>query len=59
MSSARWANHTLNQSQSSVMVPTVEREVRTALPWRMATEGRMFSAPSRAGAGSSSRNWRT
>ena len=59
ISPARWANHTLNQSHSSVIVPTVERDVRTELPWRIATEGRTFSAASRSGAGSSSRNWRT
>ena len=55
-SSARCANQTLNQSQSSVIVPTVERDVRTALPCLMATDGRTFSAESSAGEGSSSRN---
>ena len=57
--SARWANQTLNQSHSSVIVPTVEREVRTALPCLIATDGRTFSAESRAGEGSNSTNWRT
>ena len=56
--SATWLNQTLKKSVSSVIVPTVEREVFTVLVCWMAMEGRMFSMESTRGLGSRSRNCR-
>ena len=56
--SATWLNHTFAKSVSSVMVPTVEREVLTVLVCSMAIDGRMFSIESTLGLSSSSRNCR-
>ena len=56
--SATWLNQTLAKSVSSVMVPTVEREVLTVLVCAMAMDGRMFSTESTLGLSSRSRNWR-
>src|SRR5437879_10806470 len=41
--SATWLNHTLKKSVSSVIVPTVEREVLTVFVCAIAIDGRMFS----------------
>ena len=56
--SATWLNQTLKKSVSSVMVPTVEREVLTVLVCSMAMDGRMFSMESTLGLSSRSRNCR-
>ncbi len=50
-SSFRW-------SFSSVMVPTVERELRTGLVWSIAMAGGTPSIRSTAGLSMRSRNWR-
>jgi hypothetical protein len=50
-SSFRW-------SLISVIVPTVEREVRTGLVWSMAIAGGMPSIASTCGLSMRSRNWR-
>jgi hypothetical protein len=50
-SSFRW-------SFSSVIVPTVERDVRTGLVWSIAIAGGMPSIASTCGLSIRSRNWR-
>ena len=55
---ATWLNHTLKKSVSSVIVPTVEREVLTVFVCSIAIDGRMFSIESTLGLSSRSRNCR-
>lgn len=55
---AQEAKSCLTWSCSSVIVPTVERELRTGLPWRMAMAGGMPSTESTSGGGRRSRNCR-
>ena len=55
---ATWENQTLKKSVSSVMVPTVEREVLMVFFCSMAMDGRTFSASSSSGFSSRSRNCR-
>ena len=57
-SRAQLAKRSLKRSFSSVIVPTVERELRMELVWRIAIAGGMPSTASTAGGGSRSRNWR-
>ena len=57
-SRAQEAKSCLTWSCSSVIVPTVERELRTGLPWRMAMAGGMPSTESTSGGGRRSRNCR-
>ena len=52
------ANSSLRWSFSSVIVPTVERELRTGLVWSMAMAGGTPSTLSTAGLSMRSRNWR-
>ena len=52
------ANSSFRWSFSSVIVPTVEREVRTGLVWSMAIAGGMPSTASTCGLSMRSRNWR-
>ena len=55
---ARLAKSSLRWSLSSVIVPTVERDVRTGLIWRMAMAGGMPSTESTSGGSMRSRNMR-
>jgi hypothetical protein len=48
----------LKWSASSVIVPTVEREVRTGLVWSIAIAGGTPSMRSTCGLSMRSRNWR-
>jgi hypothetical protein len=57
-SSAARANSSLRWSFSSVIVPTVERELRTGLVWSIAIAGGTPSTLSTAGRSMRSRNWR-
>ena len=52
------ANSSFRWSYSSVMVPTVEREVLTGRVWSMAMVGGMFSMASTSGFSMRSRNCR-
>ena len=52
------ANNSFRWSFSSVIVPTVLRELRTGLVWSMAIAGRMPSILSTWGLSMRSRNWR-
>ena len=54
----RRANNNFRWSFSSVMVPTVERELRTGLVWSIAIAGGTPSTLSTAGLSMRSRNWR-
>ena len=55
---AAWAISSFRWSFSSVIVPTVEREVRTGLVWSMAMAGGTPSMLSTWGRSIRSRNWR-
>jgi hypothetical protein len=57
-SSEARANSSFRWSFSSVIVPTVERELRTGLVWSMAIAGGTPSTLSTAGRSMRSRNWR-
>jgi hypothetical protein len=52
------ANSSLRWSLTSVIVPTVEREVRTGLVWSIAIAGGTPSMRSTLGLSIRSRNWR-
>ena len=52
------ANSSFRWSFSSVIVPTVERLVRTGLVWSIAMAGGTPSTASTAGRSMRSRNWR-
>ncbi len=52
------ANSSLRWSLISVIVPTVEREVRTGLTWSMAIAGGIPSMLVTRGLSQRSRNWR-
>ena len=54
----RHAYSSLKWSASSVIVPTVEREVRTGLVWSIAIAGGTPSIRSTCGLSMRSRNWR-